>query len=96
MNKYNAYNTSSWDVKRQALLHFLLDCRRNEFLFEGIRYWDMWRYRIPIYHVTQLDQKGLSNWLMPGDDRWMLQIPEEAVLSGVELNPREHLLTPEW
>lgn len=96
MNKYDAYDTSSWDVKRQALLHFLLDCRRNEFLFEGIRYWDMWRYRIPIYHVTQLDQKGASNWLMPGDDRWVLQIPEESVLSGVELNPREHLLTPEW
>lgn len=96
MNKYNAYDTSSWDVKRQALLHFLLDCRRNEFLFEGIRYWDMWRYRIPIYHVTQLDQQGPSNWLMPGDDRWVLQIPEESVLSGVELNPRERLLTPEW
>jgi len=26
----------------------------------------------------------------------VLQIPEESVLSGVELNPREHLLTPEW
>ena len=96
MNKYDAYGTASWDVKRQAVLHFLLDCRRNEFLFEGIRYWDMWRYRIPIYHVTQLDQQGTSNWLMPGDDRWVLQIPEESVLSGVELNPREHLLTPEW
>lgn len=96
MNRYNAYGTASWDANRQAVLHFLLDCRRNEFLFEGIRYWDMWRYRIPIYHVTQLDQKGRSNWLLPGDDRWVLQIPEESVLSGVELNPREKLLTPDW
>ena len=67
--------------------------RSNEFMWEGLRYWDLVRYKIPVTHVT-ID--GRSNTLYPGDDRWVLQIPETAVLSGIELNPRENLLSDKW
>lgn len=93
LNKYDPYGTASWTDERKALLLFVLDCRRNEFMWEGLRYWDMWRYRIPITHTTR---EGVTNTLLPGDDRWMLQIPQEASLSGVAQNPRSNLLTPEW
>lgn len=93
INKYNPYQTASWSVERKSLLLFVLDTRRTEYLFEGLRYWDMWRYKMPIVHSTY---DGKTNTLWPGDDRWMLQIPQESTLSGVELNPRTNLLTPEW
>lgn len=91
--KYNAYNTASWSDERKALLIFILDSRRNEYQFEGLRYWDMWRYKMSITHTTY---DGKSNTLFPGDDRWVLQIPEESALSGVAQNPRTNLLSPEW
>lgn len=93
LNKYDAYGCASWSDERKAVLMFVLDCRRNEYMWEGFRYWDCWRYKIPITHTTF---DGESNTLYPGDDRWVLQIPETATLSGVKLNPRENLLSPEW
>lgn len=93
MNKYGAYGTASWSEERKSLLLYVLDCRRNEFMWEGLRYWDMWRYKIPIVHTTA---ENVTNTLWPGDDRWVLQIPEEASLSGVSQNPRANLLSPEW
>lgn len=90
---YNAYNSAAWSDEKKALILFILDCRRNEFMWEGLRYWDMLRYRIPITHTSFA---GEENTLYPGDDRWVLQIPETAKLSGVELNPRTNLLSKEW
>ncbi len=93
LNKYDAYGCAAWSDERKAVLMFVLDCRRNEYMWEGFRYWDLWRYKIPITHTTF---DGQSNTLYPGDDRWVLQIPETATLSGVKLNPRTNLLSPEW
>lgn len=93
LNKYGAYEAQGWDELKKSLVLCLLDFRRNEFMWEGLRYWDMVRYKIPVRHVT-ID--GRSNTLYPGDDRWVLQIPETAALSGIELNPRENLLSEEW
>ena len=62
-------------------------------MWEGLRYWDMLRYKIPIIHKTKA---GDENTLYPGDDRWVLQLPETAVLAGMELNPRSNLLSKEW
>lgn len=93
MSKYNAYDSSSWEKLKKCLILCILDFRRNEFMWEGLRYFDMVRYKIPVTHI---DYKGESNTLYPGDDRWVLQIPEESVLAGMELNPRENLLSREW
>lgn len=91
--KYNAFGAASWSEEKRALILFVLECRRNEFMWEGLRYWDMIRYKIPVTHTTYT---GESNTLYPGDDRWVLQIPETAKLSGLELNPRKKLLSNTW
>ncbi len=93
MNKYNAYGSAAWTSEKKALICFILDCRVLEFMWEGLRYWDLWRYSIPVTHETITGDK---NTLYPGDDRWVLQIPETAKLSGIELNPRTNLLSKEW
>jgi hypothetical protein len=91
--KYNAYNSSGWSAEKKAVILCILDFRRNEFMYEGLRYWDMIRYRIPSVHTTF---DGRTNTLYPGDDRWVFQIPESAKLSGVTGNPRENYLSPLW
>lgn len=93
LNKYNAYGASSWPDLKRALIICILDWRNQEFKWEGLRYFDMHRYRIPITHF-RLD--GKENTLYPGDDRWILQIPESSTLSDLELNPRENLLSEQW
>ena len=93
MNKYNAYGSGSWSDVKKAVVLCILEFRRNEFMWEGLRYWDLVRYKIPVTHRTF---GGDENTLYPGDDRWVLQIPESAKLSGVEPNPRENLLSRTW
>lgn len=93
MNVYDAYGSKSWPELKKAIILCILDFRRNEFMWEGLRYWDMLRYKIPIVHKTKA---GDENTLYPGDDRWILQLPETAVLAGMELNPRTNLLSKEW
>ena len=93
MKKYNAYGSAAWSDLKKSLILCILDFRRNEFMWEGLRYWDLIRYKIPVTHRTNT---GDENTLYPGDDRWVLEIPETAVLSGVALNPRENLLSKKW
>ena len=62
MKKYNAYGSASWSDVKKALILCILDFRRNEFMWEGLRWWDMMRYRIPITHTTK---EGDSNSLYP-------------------------------
>lgn len=93
MNMYNAKGSSSWPNEKKAIILFILDARRNEFMWEGLRYWDMIRYKIPVTHRRY---NGEENTLYPDDDRWVLQIPASAKLSGIEQNPRENLLSPTW
>ena len=93
MKKYNAYGSASWSNVKKALILCILDFRRNEFMWEGLRWWDMMRYRIPITHTTK---EGDSNTLYPGDDRWLLQLPETAELADVQLNPRSNFLSRQW
>ena len=93
MKKYNAYGSASWSNVKKALILCILDFCRNEFMWEGLRWWDMMRYRIPITHTTK---EGDSNTLYPGDDRWLLQLPETAELADVQLNPRSNFLSRQW
>ncbi len=93
MNKYKAYGADRWDVLKKSIIQCVIEFRRNEYFMEGLRYWDMARYRIPVYHSTA---NGRENMLYPGDDRWIIQIPETATLSGIALNPRTNLLSPAW
>lgn len=78
----NYYGTS--DVKA-ALITLILEYKRAEFVQEGMRWFDILRYNIPVVHTTIA---GQVLTLPPGDPRRLLQIPAAAKLSGVEQNPR--------
>ena len=70
---------------RLALIYALLDFKRAEFVQEGMRWFDLLRYDLPVTHTTT---DGQTLVLEAGDKRRVFQIPESARLSGVQLNPR--------
>lgn len=69
---------------RKALILAILDARNVEFLQEGIRYFDILRWNIPVTHRTA---DGKSSTLTYDDDRRVIQLPESVTLSDVEPNP---------
>ena len=85
--KNNAfYNTTN---SGGALLQTIIDFRRREFMHEGMRWFDILRYKIPVMHnVLGNDGKSTTVMLSATDNRRVLQIPQEVSLSGVPQNPR--------
>ena len=69
-----------------AVLSFILDERRKEFMHEGLRWFDIRRYGIPVQHVLE---SGNQIFLEENDDRKVLQLPQSALdVGGLEPNPR--------
>lgn len=69
-----------------ATLNFILDERQKEFMHEGLRWFDIKRYDIPVQHVLE---NGSIIRLDDDDDRKVLQIPQAAIdVGGLEPNPR--------
>jgi hypothetical protein len=77
------YSTSNL---QQGLIRTILDFKRAEYAQEGMRWFDVLRYKIPVTHVAFNPDRTLT--LGPNDLRRVFQIPESAGLSGVEQNPR--------
>ncbi|MBV8253020.1 MAG: RagB/SusD family nutrient uptake outer membrane protein [Chitinophaga sp.] len=71
---------------RQAYLKTILDFKRAEYVQEGMRWFDLLRYDAVVTHNTY-DGKVLQ--LKPGDDMRVFQLPQTAVNSGLEMNPRK-------
>jgi tetratricopeptide (TPR) repeat protein len=94
-----AYNSSSHDLTTKrvvdfykmpadtagALVNAVLDFKRVSYLFEGLRWLDILRLKIPVVHTTD---EGVRIPLTANDNRRLLQLPAEAKLSGLPLNPR--------
>lgn len=78
----NFYRTN--DVK-QAMLQALLEFKAAEFVQEGMRWFDILRHKIIVYHPSVTGQQVV---LAPDDPRRVLQIPQDAILSGIAKNPR--------
>jgi starch-binding outer membrane protein, SusD/RagB family len=76
------HNTSNSSL---ALFNTLMYYRRLEFMHEGLRWFDILRFNIPVIHENQ---GGSSQTLEPNSKKRVLQIPQEAALSGIPLNPR--------
>ncbi|RDC54957.1 RagB/SusD family nutrient uptake outer membrane protein [Pedobacter chinensis] len=74
---------------KEAVIKLILESKKFEFLQEGIRWFDILRHRLTVKHNVY-DTDGAETFieLGPDDNRRMFQIPEEASLSGVPLNPR--------
>lgn len=77
------YGTSNSQL---ATLSFILDERRKEFMHEGLRWFDIKRYEIPVQHTLE---NGTPINLNGDDNRKVLQLPQTALdVGGLEPNPR--------
>jgi hypothetical protein len=85
LKTYKAYNADTWSDDKIALMLTLLDTRKAEYTHEGMRWFDVLRYRIPVHHKS-IDGEDMH--LRPDDPRRQWQIPEIAVKFGLEPNPR--------
>lgn len=70
---------------RNNILNTVLSFKRVEFVQEGMRWFDIQRYSIPVSHTTR---NGAVISVPAGDPRRILQIPQTAAISGIEQNPR--------
>lgn len=93
---YTAINNTHYDtyspfygmtIKQLALIKIILDFRQKEFLHEGLRWFDIRRFYIPI---TRTSQSGTYTYqpLRKEDPRKLLQIPAEAIKRGLTPNAR--------
>jgi hypothetical protein len=79
----NYYQTTN---SQAAALQFVIDEKRKEFWHEGLRWFDLKRYEIPVEHVLA---DGTVIELENDDKRKVLQIPQAAIdVGGLEPNPR--------
>jgi hypothetical protein len=79
----NYYQTAS---SQNAALNYVVQERRKEFIHEGLRWFDLRRYDIPVTHMLQ---DGSTIILEREDNRKTLQIPQAAIdVGGLEPNPR--------
>jgi hypothetical protein len=77
------YNSNNDQVNA---LRYLLEERQKEFIHEGMRWFDIRRYGIPVNHPLQ---NGGITTLKADDERKVLQIPQSAIdVGGLEPNPR--------
>ncbi|MEP6701319.1 MAG: RagB/SusD family nutrient uptake outer membrane protein, partial [Bacteroidota bacterium] len=70
---------------RDGLIQAILAYKRTEFIHEGMRWFDILRYQLPVVHPIF---QGQTLTLTANDPRKVLQIPSSATLSGLALNPR--------
>ncbi len=68
------------------LIKTILDFKRREFLFEGLRWLDVLRYKIPIEHKAY--DESATYYLTANSSNRMFQLPQEVIISGLEPNPR--------
>lgn len=81
--KVRSYYGTSND--RDALILTVLDFKQVEFMQEGMRWFDILRYNIPVEHQTL---EGKTYRLTANDLHRVFQIPQSAGESGVSQNPR--------
>ncbi len=79
---------------QEAMLHQVLNCKRLEMGYEGYRWFDVKRYGIVIHRRT-LNEQGepmnVTDSLTVDDPRRAIQIPQEAITSGLPQNTRERI-----
>lgn len=83
---FGATNEPSF-TDQLILLNYILLERRKEFIVQGLRWFDIKRYGLPITHVLADGLSTIS--LQDGDLRRILQIPQSAIeVGGLEPNDR--------
>ena len=69
-----------------VVIHALQEFRRRAFYQEGLRWFDIRRFNLSITHLDFL--RNIIGVLESQDNRKQLQIPNDAIASGIEENPR--------
>ena len=72
-------------IKQLALVKTITDFRQKEVVHEGLRWFDLRRFYMP---VKRQSKNPLYRPLLKEDPRKLLQIPIEAIKNGLEPNPR--------
>ncbi|MGZ8523161.1 MAG: RagB/SusD family nutrient uptake outer membrane protein [Chitinophagaceae bacterium] len=74
---------------RDGLIAAILYYKRAEFIHEGMRWFDILRYKLPVVHATSPNpnETELAS-LSPDDPRKVLQLPPSTSLAGLAPNPR--------
>ncbi|MBR8730112.1 RagB/SusD family nutrient uptake outer membrane protein [Porphyromonas levii] len=72
-------------IKQLALIKIITDFRQKEFVHEGMRWFDIRRFYMP---VKRDSKSALYRPLLKEDPRKLLQIPVEAINRGLEPNIR--------
>jgi starch-binding outer membrane protein, SusD/RagB family len=78
----NVFNTGNI---RDGLIKAILYYKRAEFIHEGMRWFDILRYKMPVVHTTK---DGQTLTLTADDLRKVIQIPQSTSLAGLTPNPR--------
>lgn len=75
---------------QDAYIKAILDLRRMEYIQQGMRWFDIQRYKMTVTHVVKSTGGNVGETIVmePGNPRRVLQIPTSASLSGLEPNPR--------
>lgn len=71
--------------EQSSFVKMIAELRRREFYMEGLRWFDIKRFHIPVTHDFA---DGQSMTLKANDLRRAVQIPQSATSFGVEPNPR--------
>ncbi|GAL63377.1 RagB/SusD family nutrient uptake outer membrane protein [Algibacter lectus] len=75
---------------QENLIHYVLQCRRVLTLHEGLRWFDIKRYGIPVsrFLIGLNNAISVNAELEADDPRKALQIPQDVVSAGITPNPR--------
>jgi hypothetical protein len=99
MNRLNALLRNRWKrgtfidriaSTREAAIKLILEERRKELVFRGVRWTDLKRLNIEGANIT-LTRKlnGITHKLAPNDPKYILPIPPDVLaLGGIEPNLR--------
>ncbi|QKX06238.1 RagB/SusD family nutrient uptake outer membrane protein [Aquimarina sp. TRL1] len=82
--------TSYYDAtdETEGMLRLILDERKKEFWFHGLRWFDIKRHNIPVTHILPVSEGGETVELPANDPRRAVQIPRDAISFGLTPNPR--------
>lgn len=81
-------------TRAEILLQYVLQCRRVLTLHEGLRWQDIKRYGITVYHWTKTDlgagtYEVKKDGILEGNDlRQAILLPEQAIKGKIKQNPR--------
>ncbi len=93
-NNYSLYTPFyGLTIKQLALVKIITELRQKEFYEEGLRWFDIRRFYLP---VSRKSSNPLYTPLRKEDPRKLLQIPAEAINRGLEANPRVEKGSAHW